>query len=482
MDRRKFMVNMSRAAALTAAANAVNKGLFAVPEKITLTALGDCILSRKVSELKDPQFLKLIELIRSADCAWANCEHPLVDISKAYPEDWGADFPIYCEPYGADELKWVGVDCVGLANNHTRDYGHTGIFSTIKNLKRVGIGFAGAGINLEFAAKPGYVDTAAGRVGQVNCAGSFHKGSHASLPHPYVNGRPGLNPLRFEESIQITEEQYSTLEKIQEEIMKLYGYEKPKKEKKSEADKKKEEEKKLKDDKKQKKEEKPKRQIKMYDTRFVPGEKVDFSLTYNKKDIKRITSAIKIARRNSRLVIASIHEHTGSNKAQAPTKALEKFARACIDAGADAFFGTGPHRLWGIEIYKKKPIFYSLGNFFFHNGGGGQYPPELYQRFGLSFDTRDTTILDEKVIKNYFNKDCFWESIVPFITYENGNELKEIKLYPVLLGRQEPIYRQGTPALAEKKEADTIIKNITKLSEPYQTAIELKKGSGVINL
>jgi poly-gamma-glutamate synthesis protein (capsule biosynthesis protein) len=469
MERRKFMVNVARATALAAAANAIPNRLFAVSEKITLAALGDCILSRKVSALKDPQFLKIIEIIRSADCAWANCEHPLVDISATYPEDWGADFPIYCEPWGADELKWVGIDCVGLANNHTRDYGHKGILSTIEHLKRVGIGYAGAGKNLEFAAMPGYVDTAGGRVGQVNCAGSFQKGSHASMPHPYVNGRPGLNPLKFQEVVQITEEQFSAMEKIEEDIMKYYGYEKPKKEKITGDDKKKEEE-------------KPKRELRLYDTKYVPGERFGYTLTYDKKDLERVTDNIKIARRNSRLVIASIHEHVGSEQAKAPTKALEEFARACIDAGADAFFGSGPHRLWGIEIYKKKPIFYSLGNFFFHNGGGGQYPPELYQRFDLPFDSRDTTLLDEQAVKKYFNNSYNWESIVPFITYTNGNELKEIKLYPVVLGMKEPVFRQGTPALADKNEAGIIIDKLAKLSEPYRTAIEFKKGAGVINL
>ena len=481
MDRRKFMVNVGKAAALTAAAKALPNRLFAVPEKMTLAALGDCILSRKVSALKDPQFLKIIEIIRSADCAWANCEHPLVDISKAYPEDWGADFPIYCEPYGADELKWVGIDCVGLANNHTRDYGHKGIFSTLEQLERVGIGYAGAGRNLDFAAKPGYVDTVAGRVGQVNCAGSFHKGSHASMPHPYVNGRPGLNPLRSEQIYRLTDKQFDKLKKLREELLTLYRNETQKKTGKPEDDKTKKNEKKL-DDKKQAKEDKSEKEIRFYDTKYVRGEKFGYDPAYDKKDIKRITDNIKIAKRNSRLVIAGIHEHSGSDNGAAPTPALEDFARACIEAGADAFFGTGPHRLWGIEIYKKKPIFYSLGNFFFHNGGGGQYPPELYRRFGLPFDTRDTTVLDEEVIEKYFDKACIWESIVPFITYTNGDELQEIKLYPVELGRKEPVFRQGTPALAEKKEAGLIIDNLIKLSEPYKTAIEFKKGIGTIKL
>src|SRR5262249_29219287 len=40
-------------------------------------------------------------------------------------------------------------------------------------------------------------------------------------------------------------------------------------------------------------------------------------------------------------------------------------AHRAIDAGADLIIGTHPHRLKGIEVYKGRPIFYSLGNFCF---------------------------------------------------------------------------------------------------------------------
>ena len=36
-----------------------------------------------------------------------------------------------------------------------------------------------------------------------------------------------------------------------------------------------------------------------------------------------------------------------------------------IDSGADAVVGGHPHVTQNIEIYKGKPIFYSLGNFVF---------------------------------------------------------------------------------------------------------------------
>ena len=46
-----------------------------------------------------------------------------------------------------------------------------------------------------------------------------------------------------------------------------------------------------------------------------------------------------------------------------PRGDLRRWARAVIDAGADAVIGHGPHVLRGIEFYRGRPIAYSLGNF-----------------------------------------------------------------------------------------------------------------------
>ena len=51
-----------------------------------------------------------------------------------------------------------------------------------------------------------------------------------------------------------------------------------------------------------------------------------------------------------------------------PRGDLRKFARAVIDAGADAVVGHGPHVLRGVEFYKGRPVFYSLGNFLTYRG------------------------------------------------------------------------------------------------------------------
>ncbi len=51
-----------------------------------------------------------------------------------------------------------------------------------------------------------------------------------------------------------------------------------------------------------------------------------------------------------------------------PRGELRRWARAVIDAGADAVVGHGPHVPRGIEFYRGRPIAYSLGNFLTYRG------------------------------------------------------------------------------------------------------------------
>ena len=59
--------------------------------------------------------------------------------------------------------------------------------------------------------------------------------------------------------------------------------------------------------------------------------------------------------------------HWGIERNTFPEDYQKTLARQYIDAGADAVIGSHPHVLQGIEYYKGKPIFYSLGNFIFNN-------------------------------------------------------------------------------------------------------------------
>lgn len=93
------------------------------------------------------------------------------------------------------------------------------------------------------------------------------------------------------------------------------------------------------------------------------------------------------AKRQADYVLVSIHAHEmeGETK-EKPAEFLKTFARACIDQGAHAVIGHGPHIVRGIEIYKNRPIFYSLGNFIFQNDTVSCLPAEFYEKYGLGHD------------------------------------------------------------------------------------------------
>lgn len=57
--------------------------------------------------------------------------------------------------------------------------------------------------------------------------------------------------------------------------------------------------------------------------------------------------------------------HWGWEREPQPTERQRQLARLMIDAGADAVVGSHPHVTQGAEIYKGRPIVYSLGNFVF---------------------------------------------------------------------------------------------------------------------
>lgn len=78
-----------------------------------------------------------------------------------------------------------------------------------------------------------------------------------------------------------------------------------------------------------------------------------------------LVPVIAAAADNYDLLIVALH--WGAEYQAAPASWQIHAARAFIDAGADAVIGHHPHVLQGVEIYKGRPIAYSLGNFVFDN-------------------------------------------------------------------------------------------------------------------
>jgi hypothetical protein len=78
-------------------------------------------------------------------------------------------------------------------------------------------------------------------------------------------------------------------------------------------------------------------------------------------DIPSMVAAVKAADAIADYVFVAIH--WGAERETEPQAGDVERAHAMIDAGADGIFGHHAHRLQPLEVYKKRPIFYGLGNF-----------------------------------------------------------------------------------------------------------------------
>jgi poly-gamma-glutamate synthesis protein (capsule biosynthesis protein) len=80
-------------------------------------------------------------------------------------------------------------------------------------------------------------------------------------------------------------------------------------------------------------------------------------------DRQLMVEDVHAGRRKADFVIVSVHWGFENQPTVHPTQV--EIAHRLIDAGADAVIGHHPHVPHGIEIYRKRPIVYSLGNFIF---------------------------------------------------------------------------------------------------------------------
>jgi poly-gamma-glutamate capsule biosynthesis protein CapA/YwtB (metallophosphatase superfamily) len=81
-------------------------------------------------------------------------------------------------------------------------------------------------------------------------------------------------------------------------------------------------------------------------------------------DIPRVQSLVRQCKKSGGVVIAV--GHCGLEYVPFPPPYVVSAFRAVIDAGADCVLGHHPHVPQGMENYRGRPIFYSLGNFVFY--------------------------------------------------------------------------------------------------------------------
>ncbi len=125
---------------------------------VQLVLGGDVMLGRLVGEqmaLRGPGYALggVAALLREADLAIVNLECAITDSTQLWR---GAPKAFYfgAPPEAARALADAGVDCVSLANNHVLDFDVAGLRDTLRALRAHGIGYAGAGADLDEACGP----------------------------------------------------------------------------------------------------------------------------------------------------------------------------------------------------------------------------------------------------------------------------------------------------------------------------------------
>ena len=428
-----------------------------VPDGFSAIAVGDLIISRPVSQHAEllPGFGAVLEVLRATDVTFGNLETTIFDprTFAGSPYSWDGDWTNASVPEVAADLKAMGFDIVGRANNHSQDWGLEGLRETARWLGDAGIPHAGAGESHGMARAPAYFESPQGRIAVVSFASTFRPTSDSLPPAATAPGRPGLSALHVTTTAQVPRNVVEALAKIQ---CSLYGT-------------------RCKD---------VPREGQLFGTAYRQADRYSYEHEMDPGDLAEIYAAIRSAQLNADFVIAAIHAHecsTGCDDENSPRGAasfLKELAHGAIDSGADMFVATGNHNLGPIEIYDspargKRPVFYGLGNFFWSDIQE-MLPADLYSRNRELLqaawkDPAKATDYDLTAPLNqrYFAHAFTFQSVIAEARFRD-NQLSEVVLHPVELGYGDRLTTSGIPRLVtDESTARAILDQIVKQTEQF---------------
>ncbi len=431
--------------------------------RAVITACGDALLIKRFPNDYDIEPIR--KFIEQGEARCVNLETVLVE-DNCYASPFCGGQWICSKPNVAEDLKRLGFNLVGCANNHSMDISHNGLMSTCDILKRNKLVFAGIGGSLTEAARPAYLkrvdDNGRDKIfALVDFTATFIDAARAGDGNRYFPARPGVNGVRHKEVFYINSEEMQILKQIakntfingERDNARKIGSLPP-----EEPD-----------------------TFNFGGIFFKESERAGKSTTTDGADEKRVLDAIKEARENADFVVVMGHAHQIKHDSYTePDYFCEDLYRKCIDAGADVVFGGGTHRLQPIEIYKNRPIFYSLGNFIFHNDLVERLPDDFWDKYGydrkwsisecLAVKSKRRTIGLETDRNNYY-------SVIPCVEFQN-KVLQSIKLKPLELHFTDTY--KGFPGEANEQDSEFLFQYLQEVSKPYHT--EFRRRHGIIEV
>jgi len=351
-----------------------------------------------------------------------------------------------------DDMAQYGFNGCSFANNHTMDYGYAGLFDTLAAAGKRKLPICGAGKDLEEASDYACIETEKGKCAVISLCATFNDAARAGYRSDTCPGRPGLNPLRFSIEYHITPEHMQALKEIsagthidgRRNRSRKGGYTPMP----------------------------PEGCFGFGEYNFRESEVEGKFSHVNAADMARTEATIRRALTECETVVVNIHSHEIKHDTDdEPDDFLVEFARKCIDAGASAVIGTGTHQLKAIEIYKGKPIFYSIGNFIFQSDTTLPcMPDDFREKYGLpqglsvkeqiEARARRGSGLHENVVN--------FRALMPFMTFEDG-VLRQLTLYPLRLNMET-----GLPGLADALETEAIYEYLCDRNKQFGTGIRIQ--------
>lgn len=423
-----------------------------VRDGFTLTTVGDLIMSRPLSQYaaREPDFNLILDTLRQGDALYGNMETPILDMRsfKGYPYSYAGDWTLSALPSVAKDLRAMGFDFVSRANNHAEDWGIEGMRETSHWLDDAGIVWAGVGEDRGRARAPAFFESAKGRIGIVSFASTYLPTAAALPPEDGAPGRPGLSALAVTQYVDVPQDLMQSLARASCRLQHQHCGGAP-------------------------------RSLTLFTQNFKLAPTYGYEYTMDPEDQAEILRSIREGKQYSDFLVATIHSHECSQDCDDLTKPglaagfLRTLAHEAIDAGADEFVTTGIHNLGPIEIYKGRPIFYGLSNFFWSDI---QLPlaHDLYQQnhalmqqvFAHPERITSWDLSSPLDVTGGFAEPFIFQTVIAQSTFSGGT-LKQIKLTAVDLGYGKRLTESGIPQVATPEEARAIFKRIADATAQY---------------
>lgn len=438
----------------------------------SLVVTGDTILNGRVSDVGDARFGAVAAALQNADVTITHFESLIHDYAgpEVYPSAEAGWTWMRSPRSTVDELRWLGVDAVSLASNHSLDYGVGGLRSTWEALDSAGIAHAGTGLDLGTAREPVYVFRGGRKVALLSMTTSAPPSARAGHARPDLRGRPGVNPLGFQYHVDS-----ATLQTIRSVSTALGFWV----------------------------EQTRATQWLVHPpglhnsgTTFHLDETLsEPRLRVDPDDARGNLAALADAVARSDIAIVHIHNHEWdpATGLSVPPRFVTEFARRCVDTGAAVVVVEGSHApLRGTELYGDGVIVYDPGELFMMSGHVTKLPYDFYRRYAPDLPTPPYEASMGDVLRARKVRGPAVESppggyrtgdvdagVVVETRFDDDCRLREVRLHPFDRSRRSGEHG-GLPRAVDGDQAERVIRQLDDLSRPFQTRVRMDAGIGVL--